>query len=212
MIENNRLINNLRILNGHYLKTEKEKMLAGEPYNSRDAELVALYHQARKILKEFNLAESHQFKKRDKCLQDLLEYKGKKVWIEAPFLCDYGKNISIGENTFINMNCVFLDNNKIIIGKNCLIALSVQIYTATHPIKVIDRIKYDETSKHYTHYVTSTKPVTIGDNVWLGGNVTILPGVNVGSNVTIGAGSVVNKNIPDNVLAAGNPCKIVREL
>nr|BFF40230.1 hypothetical protein BACY1_20350 [Tenacibaculum mesophilum] len=125
------------------------------------------------------------------------------------FFCDYGENISIGENTFINTNCMFLDNNKITIGKNCLIAPYVQIYTATHPIKASDRII---NSNNTTHYLTSTKPVTIGDNVWIGGNSIIFPGVSIGNNVTIGAGSTVTKNIPSDVLAFGNPCEIRKKL
>ena len=192
-----------------YNMTEKGKMLKGEYYNSRDPELISLYHRARKLLKEYNHLDSELTDRRDELLEDLFEFKGKGVWIEAPFFCDYGENISIGENTFINTNCMFLDNNKISIGKNGLIAPYVQIYTATHPLKASERIVSNGDG---SRYLTATKPVKIGDNVWIGGNSVIFPGVTIGHNVTIGAGSVVTKNIPDNVLAWGNPCEVVRKL
>ena len=189
--------------------TEKDKMLKGLPYSSRDPELLSMYHKARKLIKEYNLLDSELLEKRDGLLTDLLGFKGNGVWIETPFFCDYGENISIGDNTFINTNCMFLDNNRITIGKNGLIAPYVQIYTATHPLKASERII--ETEKG-SSYITSAKPVTVGDNVWLGGNSIVFPAVTIGNNVTIGAGSVVTKDIPDNVLAMGNPCKVVREL
>ncbi|WP_271394125.1 sugar O-acetyltransferase [Aequorivita sinensis] len=189
--------------------TEKEKMLNGEDYNSRDSELLKMYHNARKLLKEYNNLDSELTKERERILNRLFKFKGSGVWIEPPFFCDYGENISIGENTFVNTNCIFLDNNKITIGKNGLIAPYVQIYTASHPLKASDRIigKGNE-----ARYLTSSKPVTIGANVWIGGNCVIFPGVIIGNNVTIGAGSVVTKNIPDNVLAYGNPCEVKKKL
>jgi maltose O-acetyltransferase len=189
--------------------TEKEKMLKGDYYDSRDSELIIMYHKARKLLKQYNNLDSELSQQREQILTDLFEFKGVGVWIETPFFCDYGENISIGENTFINMNCMFLDNNKITIGNNGLIAPYVQIFTANHPLKASERIIGKGTE---ARYLTSTKPVTIGDNVWIGGNSVIFPGVIIGNNVTIGAGSVVTKNIPDNVLAFGNPCEIKREL
>lgn len=184
-------------------------MLTGAPYNSRDPELLVLYHQARKLLKQYNSLDSQNLEERERILKDLMGTKESGVWIEAPFFCDYGENIFIGENTFVNTNCIFIDNNKITIGKNGLIAPFVQIYTATHPLKASERIIANETE---TRYLTSTKPVTIGDNVWIGGNSIIFPGVTIGNNVTIGAGSVVNKDIPDNVLAFGNPCTVQKIL
>ena len=189
--------------------TEKEKMLKGDYYDSRDSELIKMYHNARKLLKEYNNLNSELIHERERILSDLFEYKASGVWIETPFFCDYGENISIGENTFINTNCMFLDNNKITIGKNGLIAPYVQIYTATHPLKASERIIGN---RNETHYLTSAKPVTIGDNVWIGGNSIIFPGVTIGNNVTIGAGSVVTKDIPDNVLAFGNPCEVKKKL
>lgn len=189
--------------------TEKEKMLNGDHYNSRDPELIAMYHNARKLLKQYNNLDSELVETREGILRALFENKGPDVWVETPFFCDYGKNISIGANTFVNTNCMFLDNNKITIGKNGLIAPYVQIYTATHPLKASERII---TEGDTSRYLTSTKPVTIGDNVWVGGNSVIFPGVTIGDNVTIGAGSVVTKDVPDNVLAYGNPCKVIKDL
>ncbi|GGW37216.1 maltose O-acetyltransferase [Arenibacter certesii] len=184
-------------------------MLGGESYDSRDPELIEMYHNARNLLKKYNSLESRLLEERERILTKLFHYKGAGVWIEAPFYCDYGENISIDENTFINTNCMFLDNNKIVVGKNGLIAPYVQIYTASHPLKGSERIIK---SGNRVRYLTSAQPVIIGDNVWIGGNSVIFPGVTIGNNVTIGAGSVVTKNLPDNVLAYGNPCQIKGEL
>jgi maltose O-acetyltransferase len=189
--------------------TEKEKMLKGDFYNSRDPELIKMYHNARRLLKEYNNLDSDLMNERERILSDLLAYKGTGVWIETPFFCDYGSNISIGQNTFINTNCMFLDNNKIEIGKNGLIAPYVQIYTAKHPIKASERIVENGNS---SRYLTQSEPVKIGNNVWIGGNSIIFPGVTIGDNVTIGAGSIVTNKIPGNVLAFGNPCKVQRNL
>ena len=184
-------------------------MLHGEPYDSRDPELLSLYHRARKLMQAYNSLDSELLEKRQELLSDMLGSVGQGVWIEAPFFCDYGKHISIGENTFVNVNCMFLDNNTIHIGKNGLIAPYVQIYTASHPLRASERIVEEQGA---SRYLTTTKPVHIGDNVWIGGNSVIFPGVTIGDNVTIGAGSVVNKDVPSNVLAVGNPCKVVKEL
>ena len=193
--------------------TEKEKMLHGEIYNSRDSELIAMYHKARKLMKALNNLDSTETGKKDEVLSELLGSKGKGVWIETPFFCDYGENIFIGENTFVNTNCIFLDNNKIIIGKNGLIAPYVQIYTAGHPLKVSERLNTTKKdNKNEAKYPTYARPVKIGDAVWIGGNTVIMPGVTIGNNVTIGAGSVVTKDIPDDVLAFGNPCRVIRKI
>lgn len=188
--------------------TEKEKMLNGDNYDSRDPELIELYHKTRQLLQEYNNLDSRNFEKRNQLLTALLGFKGKNLWIETPFFCDYGENIYIGDNTFVNTNCIFLDNNSITIGKNGLIAPYVQIYTASHPLKASERIHNNNGGGYYTF----SKAVNIGDNVWIGGNSVIFPGVQIGNNVTIGAGSIVNKNIPDNVLAYGNPCKVIKEI
>jgi len=184
-------------------------MLNGENYNSRDSGLLQQYHTARTLLKRYNTLDSQELEERESILQSLFEACGNGVWIEIPFFCDYGEHISIGENTFINTNCIFIDNNKIQIGSNGLIGPHVQIYTAEHPLKASERMVKTERG---THYLTSSKPVTIGDNVWIGGNSVIFPGVTIGNNVTIGAGSVVTKSIPDDTLAFGNPCKIQKKL
>lgn len=189
--------------------TEKQKMLQGTYYNSRDPELLKQYHTARALLKRYNNLDSDKLKERTTILGDLFNSCAEGVWIETPFFCDYGEHISIEENTFINANCIFIDNNKITIGSNGLIGPHVQIYTAEHPLKASERIIQNEEG---TCYLTSSRPVTIGNNVWIGGNSVILPGVTIGNNVTIGAGSVVTKSIPDNVVAFGNPCKIQKDL
>ncbi len=190
--------------------TEKEKMLSGEPYYPRDPELIKMYHRARVFMREFNSMDSNQFNQKQKLMKEYLGFVGVDVWIESPFYCDYGENIHIGEGSFLNMNCTLLDVNLIRIGKNTLLAPSVQIYTALHPINSLDRIKTNEKNKSW--YITQGKPVEIGDQVWIGGGTIILPGVKIGNRSTIGAGSVVTKNIPEGVLAFGNPCKIIREI
>lgn len=184
-------------------------MLKGDYYDSRDPELLRMYHKARKLLAKYNNLNSELAQERERILSELFEYKGSGVWIETPFFCDYGANISIGKNTFVNTNCMFLDNNKITIGENGLIAPYVQIYTASHPLKASERIIRQGDR---TRYLTSVQPVTIGNNVWIGGNSIIFPGVTIGDNVTIGAGSVVTKDIPSDVLALGNPCQVVKAL
>lgn len=189
-------------------KTEKEKMLAGESYDTRDPELLEMYHKARKLMKTFNSLDSTDANGKKQTLSKLLGQIGDGVWIEPPFLCDYGEHISIGENTLINTNCMFIDDNMITIGKNGLIAPYVQIYTAKHPIKASERV----CNSGIAPYTTQTSPVVIGDNVWIGGNSIILPGVTIGNNVTIGAGSVVTKDIPDDTLAVGNPCKVIKKI
>ncbi len=184
-------------------------MLHGAFYDSRNPELIRMYHNAQKLLKKYNHLDSESTQERDNILNRLFDFKGTGVWVEPPFFCDYGENISIGENTFVNTNCIFLDNNKITIGKDGLIAPHVQIYTASHPLKASERIIENGIDSRYRTFAT---PVSIGDKVWIGGNSVIFPGVTIGDNVTIGAGSVVTKSIPSNVLAFGNPCEIRRQL
>jgi maltose O-acetyltransferase len=136
--------------------------------------------------------------------------RGEYTQITAPFYVDYGKFIFLGNNCEINMNCVFLDCNRITIGDNALIAPSVQIYTVYHPVSAKERFNKTVNSD-FPFAISKTAPVTIGNNVWIGGGAIIMPGVTIGENVVIGAGSVVTKNIPDNVIAVGNPCRILRE-
>ncbi|MCH6199417.1 sugar O-acetyltransferase [Aquiflexum sp. LQ15W] len=191
--------------------TEREKLLSGEFYNSRDPELLEMYHQAKELLKQWSDESSRNGEEKSRILQQLLGRVGKGVWIEAPFYCDYGKHISIGENTFINVNAVFLDCNRIDIGNNVLIGPNVQIYTATHPISATERIVQNPESNQ-APYKTKALPVRIGDNCWIGGNTVILPGIIIGNNVTVAAGSLVTKDIPDNKLAMGSPARLVRDL
>tara|TARA_E500000178_G_scaffold303537_1_gene313782 strand:+ start:1594 stop:2157 length:564 start_codon:yes stop_codon:yes gene_type:complete len=186
--------------------TEKEKMLSGQSYYARDPELIMLHKECRKSLKELNSITSDNVKNRFSILENLLGKIDDGVWIESPFYCDYGTNISIGKNTFINFNCVFIDNNKIEIGSNVLIGPGVHFYTPSHPLKHDERIKLNG------EYITSALPVKVGNNVWIGGNSTICQGVTIGNNSTIGAGSLVLKDIPDGVLAHGNPCKVIKKL
>ncbi len=183
------------------MKSEKEKMLSGELYRACDEELVQDRIKARFLIAQYNATTPIETDKRKDILNQLLHAKN-NVSIEPPFYCDYGYNIEIGENFFANFLCVILDVNKVRIGDNVMFGPNVQIYTATHPLDAKERIKGPELAK----------PITIGDNVWIGGGVIICPGVIIGNNTTIGAGSVVTKSIPDNVFAAGNPCKVVKEL
>ncbi|MDR1762313.1 MAG: sugar O-acetyltransferase [Bacteroidales bacterium] len=182
--------------------TEKERMISGELYMASDTELDNGRTHARKITRLFNQTTEEQNAYRVELLKKLFETTGEKLYIEPPFRCDYGYNISTGENFYANFDCIILDVCKVSIGDNVLFGPRVSIYTAAHPIDAQVRNTLLEFGK----------PVTIGNNVWIGGNVVINPGITIGNNVVIGSGSIVTKNIPDNVIAAGNPCKIVREI
>lgn len=186
-------------------------MLSGELYDCSDKELLDRWHIAKDLVREYNNLESNDLESKNRILNDLLGKVESNVWITPPFYVDYGENIYIGNNTEINMNCIFLDDNKIIIGKNGLIAPNVQIYTAFHPTNAIDRLGKTKKDGTFEFCKTQTKPVIIGDDVWIGGGTIILPGVTIGNNVVIGAGSVVTKDIPDNKIAYGNPCRVVRD-
>lgn len=185
-------------------------MLQGEPYNSRDPELLERYHLARRLLSEYAQLDTRQLERRREILKTLLGRVGEEVWIEAPFYCDYGEQIYIGAHTFIHTGNTFLDSNEIHIGEHVLIGPGVHIYTAAHPVVAEKRIQPPATAS--APYVTSSQPVQIGDESWIGGRSVILPGVRIGKQVTIGASSVVTRDIPDGVLAMGNPCRVVREL
>lgn len=180
---------------------EKEKMLAGQYYNAFDKELVKDRERAKKLCKLLNDQSDANVEERNKILQELLQ-TNKTCWIESPFRCDYGYNIKIGDNFYANFGCIILDCNRVTIGNNVLFAPNVQVYTATHPVKVADRIAGKEMAY----------PITIGDNVWIGGGSIILPGVKIGENTTIGAGSVVTKDIPPNRVAVGNPCRVIKHI
>lgn len=191
--------------------TEREKMLAGHLYDCGDTELLIQWHKAKDLVRNYNLTDSADTEEKERILNELLGGRGKNLWITAPFYVDYGNNIYFGNNCEVNMNCTFLDDNKIVIGNNALIAPNVQIYTAFHPTNAMERFGNSIEDGSFEFCRTQTAPVTIGDNVWIGGGAIILPGVNIGNNVVIGAGSVVTRDIPDNAIAFGNPCRVMRE-
>lgn len=191
-------------------KTEKEKMLSGEYYDAGDKELITRWHLAKKLMKEYYAADTSDRELLNSILDQLLGSRGENIWITAPFYVDYGENIHVGNNVEINMNCVFLDCNRITIGDNSGIGPNTQIYAVTHPVNPEERLCKSDNGL-FDFWRTYTAPVTIGKNVWIGGNSTILPGVTIGDNTTIGAGSLVTKSIPANCLAYGNPCRVVKQ-
>ena len=190
--------------------TEREKMLAGDLYDCGDPELLEQWHKAKDLMRDYNHTDSANLQEKERILNELLGGRGTNLWITAPFYVDYGNNIYFGNNCEVNMNCTFLDDNEIRIGNNALIAPNVQIYTAFHPTNASDRFGESKEDGSFEFCKTQTAPVIIGNNVWIGGGAIILPGVTIGNNVVIGAGSVVTKNIPDNVIAVGSPCRVVR--
>ncbi|MCR1973849.1 sugar O-acetyltransferase [Clostridium sporogenes] len=191
--------------------TEREKMLAGELYDCGDSELLSQWHRAKNLVRDYNQTNSKNLEEKNSILTELLGGRGSNLWITAPFFVDYGNNIYFGNNCEVNMNCTFLDDNKIIIGNNALIAPNVQIYTAFHPTNAQERFGEVKEDGSFEFCKTQTAPVIIGNNVWIGGGVIIMPGVTIGDNVVIGAGSVVTKDIPSNKIAYGNPCRVVRD-
>ncbi|HEV7589512.1 MAG TPA: sugar O-acetyltransferase [Longimicrobium sp.] len=183
------------------MATEKEKMLAGEPYLASDPELARERRHAREVLHRFNAAGPDEWEDAAALLGGLLAL-GEGTVVMAPFQCDYGYNIRIGRNGFVNYNCVFLDCAPITLGDDVQIAPGVQLYTATHPVDAATRRAGPEYAL----------PITIGDGVWIGGGSIVLPGANVGENTVVGAGSVVTRDLPANVVAAGNPCRVLRAI
>ncbi len=184
------------------MTTEKEKMLAGALYQASDKQLAAERLHARKLTRLYNQTEETERETRAVLLRQLFGSTGKHAFVEPPFHCDYGYNIHVGENFYANFDCIILDVCLVTIGNNCAMAPGVHIYTATHPIDAQERIAGAEYGK----------PVTIGDNVWIGGRAVINPGITIGNNVVIASGSIVTKNIPDNVVVAGNPAQIIKYL
>ena len=181
---------------------QKERMLRGLPYKAWLGGLSEERLACSKKIYEYNHLPPERWEERPALLKQLLGKTGEEITINEPFHCDYGYNIEVGENFFANYNFTFLDVGKVIIGDNAFIAPNVSIYTAGHPIHPLSR------NSGYEYGLD----IVIGDNVWLGGSVSIMPGVHIGSNVVIGGGSVVTRDIPDNVLAVGNPCRVVREI
>lgn len=181
---------------------EKDKMLAGEMYDPNDPILFEERQRARLIFQEINSLNETEKEKRLTLFYSLLGQAGKGLYIEPPFFCDYGYNIVAGENVFINYNCCILDVMPVILGNNVMIAPNVQIYTATHPLEA----KARNSGREYA------KPISIGDNVWIGGGAIICPGVTIGNGSVLAAGAVVVKDVPANVLVGGNPAKILKEI
>jgi maltose O-acetyltransferase len=184
------------------MKTEKEKMLAGELYDALDKQLSDDRVRTRLLIKELNDSREDEPEKRSAILKQLIPKAGDGLWLQPPFYCDYGYNMVVGEKVFFNFNCVVLDVTYVTIGSRTLFGPNVQIYTATHPIDFMERASGLEYAK----------PIQIGEDVWVGGSAVICPGVTIGDRTIIGAGSVVTKNIPSDVFAAGNPCRIIRQL
>jgi maltose O-acetyltransferase len=183
------------------MPSEREKMLAGELYDALDAELVAARNRARDLCQALNASrEADQDLRRHLCTQ-IFGKGGETVWMQPPFYCDYGSNIDLGERVFFNFNCVVLDVCRVRIGDYTLFGPAVQILTPMHPLNAELRRKQEY-----------GKPIEIGADVWVGGGALILPGVRIGSRSVIGAGSVVTRDVPDSVFAAGNPCRVIREI
>ena len=179
--------------------TEKEKMICGELYDAGDKELVNERKRARQILAKIN--KNCEKVKIDE-LRKLIPSADETTGVQAPFYCDYGYNIQIGKNFYVNFNAIFLDVCPIKIGDNCMFGPNVQLYTATHPINPIER------NSGYEY----GKPITIGNNVWIGGGAIVYPGVSIGDNSIIAAGAVIVKDVPNNVIVGGNPAKVIKEI
>jgi maltose O-acetyltransferase len=183
------------------MQSEREKMLAGDLYDPLCPELVRLRERARDLCQELNGSSEAEQELRRRILRELLGGGGESAWIQPPFYCDYGSNIVLGERVFFNFNCVVLDVCRVTIGDYSMFGPAVQIYAATHPMNARERRTRE-----------FGKPVSIGADVWVGGGAIICPGVTIGSRTIIGAGSVVTRDIPEGVFAAGNPCRVVREI
>ena len=182
--------------------TEKEKMLAGELYDAQDGQLAAERLRAQLLIQELNATPANQPAERTRLLRALLPNAGADMSVNSPFYCDYGTNIKMGDQVFLNFNCTILDVMSVTIGSRTLLGPGVQIYTATHPLDYRERSTGLEFSR----------PVVIGEDVWVGGGAIICPGVSIGARSVIGAGSVVTRDIPADVVAAGNPCRVIRRL
>ena len=183
------------------MKTEKERMLAGELYNALDSQLTRERNHCRALCRRLNASSEEATEERRLILSELFGAPT-DAWIQPPFYCDYGTNIRLGSKVYFNFNCVVLDVMPVVIGDHVLIGPAVQIYTATHPLDAVER----------RSGVESARPVTIGNDVWIGGGAILCPGVSIGDRSVIGAGSVVTRSIPADVVAAGNPCRVLRAI
>lgn len=177
-----------------------------------DSAILAQIAKARRLMREYYFTDYEDTEKKSAILRELLGGIGENVGIGAPFYCDHGNNIFLGNDVVIGMNCTFVDNQEICIGDRVMLAPNVQIYTASHPVLPKERLVPDWKGKRNTFFRTYARPVKIEDNVWIGGGCIVLPGVTIGENSVIGAGSVVNRDIPPDCVAAGNPCRVIRTL
>lgn len=183
--------------------SEKEKMLAGELYDANyNEDLIKERYITMDKCYEYNKLKPSNVVEKTNAIKNLFGKTGNTFTIEQPFMCDYGYNIEIGENFYANHNLIILDENKVEFGDNVFIAPNCAFYTAGHPLDAERRNKGLEYAK----------PIKVGNNVWIGGNVVVLPGVTIGDNAVIGAGSIVNKDIPSNVVAVGNPCRVIKQI
>lgn len=193
------------------MRTELEKCLAGEPFNGGTPELDAMATRAKRLIQRLNATDYADTEARQALLRELLGGMGEGVGVGMDFHCQYGSHIFVGDRVIINMNCTFIDDNRIDIGNDVLIAPNVQIYTATHPTDVRERMVVDW-SPGQDICITRALPVRIEDGVWIGGGAIILPGVTIGRGTVIGAGSVVTRSVPAGCVAVGNPCRVIRRL
>ncbi|CAK7019189.1 MAG: 2,3,4,5-tetrahydropyridine-2,6-dicarboxylate N-acetyltransferase [Parabacteroides sp.] len=195
------------------MKTNYQRFLSGEYCNRLDEEVQEIIVRNRQLLAKLNAVDTPDGESRTALLHRIFGRVGKYVSIGANFHCECGKHIFMGDKVVVNMNCTFLDDNHITIGNNVLIAPNVQLYTATHPVDAAERFVEDWGEQSGDLFFrTKALPITIGDNVWIGGGAIVLPGVTIGDNCVIGAGSVVTKSVPANSVAVGNPCRVIRKL
>ena len=183
---------------------------ASDFLETADSDTLRQIARTRKLTREYYFSDYENTEKRTAILRELLGKIGENVVIDTPFHCDYGKNIFLGNDVIINMNCTFVDNKPIRIGNRVLIASNVQIYTSSHPVLPEERLVNDWRERQTTFFRTYARPIEIKDNVWIGGGCILLPGITIGENSVIGAGSVVNRPIPPNCVAVGNPCMVIR--
>lgn len=177
-----------------------------------DNETLELIARARELTREYYFSDYRDTERRTAILQELLGGIGENVAIDTPFHCDHGKNIFLGNDVIINMNCTFVDNAEIRIGNRVLVASNVQLYTGSHPVSPGERLIPDWKGRKTTFFRSFARPIEIKDHVWIGGGSILLPGVTIGENSVIGAGSVVNRSIPANCVAVGNPCRVIRRI
>lgn len=195
------------------MKSELEKCMAGECYDCHDPFFIAGKAKASEWCKKYNAIPYNEGRERRRMLKEMFGAIGENVSVGDNFVCGFGTNIFVGSNVSINMNCTFIDCNRITIGSNVLIAPCVHLTTATHPVELADRLVPNHDVGDDGYFCrTYALPITIGNGCWIGANVVILPGVTIGDGTVIGAGSVVTKDIPANVVAAGNPCKVIRHI